>query len=524
VGSINQTVFISYRRDVSSFTARLIFKELTAKGYDVFMDVESLDSGTFDTVIMNQISARAHFIIILEPGSVTEFTNSEDWLRKEVEHAITLKRNIIPVLVGSFTFEENQDHLPGMLTQLARYNAIKLSNEYFDAAMSKLSRFLKQPVHGEIHPAPESELPVVRQKIQKTLLETGSGAATHDAVGAGHLTIFKSVSLFFEFLRSAIPLLIIIAIVGSCGVWIVHEAYLGLTSSDLQKALRDLGANERSRRLDAIATLQSIAQDTDRDKDYKGLIHGLCSYVRKAASRVEGGSRGKAGETVQNVLDLVSKRRKYYNHGETERLNLSQIDVKGVSLPEAHLEGADISGSNFEGAYLRKANFEEAHLDGIDLRNAHLEKSNLNKASLEPTHDNQRPSLLENAVLVEAYLQFTKLRGAKLKEAELERAHLEAADLAGADIRNAKLKGANLSRANLRAADLRGADLENAILQGADLSEARLEGAKFAGTDFRTAILKNAHLEGSNLSLAVGITKEQIRSSTTDKYTVLPLP
>ncbi|MBN1966081.1 MAG: toll/interleukin-1 receptor domain-containing protein, partial [Anaerolineae bacterium] len=60
-----KTVFISYRRNVSSFIARAIFMDLRAHGYDVFMDVESIDAGEFDRIILGQIAARAHFLVIL---------------------------------------------------------------------------------------------------------------------------------------------------------------------------------------------------------------------------------------------------------------------------------------------------------------------------------------------------------------------------------------------------------------------------------------------------------------------------
>jgi hypothetical protein len=55
------TVFLSYRRNVSAFIARAVFLDLRQHGYDVFMDVESIDSGQFDMIILNQIAARGHF-------------------------------------------------------------------------------------------------------------------------------------------------------------------------------------------------------------------------------------------------------------------------------------------------------------------------------------------------------------------------------------------------------------------------------------------------------------------------------
>ena len=88
-----KTVFISYRRDVSAFLARAVFADLKEHGYDVFMDVESIDSGTFDTIILNQIAARAHFIVILAPGTLERLNESGDWLHKEIERALELERN-----------------------------------------------------------------------------------------------------------------------------------------------------------------------------------------------------------------------------------------------------------------------------------------------------------------------------------------------------------------------------------------------------------------------------------------------
>jgi TIR domain len=101
------TVFLSYRRDVSSFIARSIFMDLRQHGYDVFMDVESIDSGQFETIILAQIAARAHFLVILTPGSLEGCQKPDDWLRREIEYAIELKRNIIPILANDFRFDDN---------------------------------------------------------------------------------------------------------------------------------------------------------------------------------------------------------------------------------------------------------------------------------------------------------------------------------------------------------------------------------------------------------------------------------
>src|SRR5215813_1147434 len=92
------TVFLSYRRHVSAFIARAVFQDLRQHGYDVFMDVESIDSGQFDTIILNQIAARAHFLVILTPGALDRCQEPDDWLRREIERAIALGRNVVPIL------------------------------------------------------------------------------------------------------------------------------------------------------------------------------------------------------------------------------------------------------------------------------------------------------------------------------------------------------------------------------------------------------------------------------------------
>ena len=114
----DKTVFISYRRSVSSYIARAVFMDLRAYGYDVFMDVESIDSGTFDTIILNQIAARAHFVVILTPGSVERCTQPNDWLRREIEYAMDLQRNIVPLLANDFSFKDAKPYLKGKLKQV----------------------------------------------------------------------------------------------------------------------------------------------------------------------------------------------------------------------------------------------------------------------------------------------------------------------------------------------------------------------------------------------------------------------
>ena len=47
MGRIEKTVFISYRR-TNFYTALAVYQDLTAYGYDVFFDYQSIDSGNFE--------------------------------------------------------------------------------------------------------------------------------------------------------------------------------------------------------------------------------------------------------------------------------------------------------------------------------------------------------------------------------------------------------------------------------------------------------------------------------------------
>ncbi len=137
------------------------------------MDVESIDSGTFDTIILNQIEARAHFLLILTPGTLERCSEADDWLRREIEYAIDKRRNIVPLLVNDFTFKGIEQYLTGKLADLPRFNGITIPPDYFDAAMEKLrSRFLKQ-IDGIIAPTPASDQVIVEQKIRSRNRRSG---------------------------------------------------------------------------------------------------------------------------------------------------------------------------------------------------------------------------------------------------------------------------------------------------------------------------------------------------------------
>ena len=84
---IEKTVFISYRRTNPPW-ALAVSQYLTQNGYDVFLDYTGIASGDFESVILENINSRAHFLVLLTPSALERCSDPGDWLRREIEAAL----------------------------------------------------------------------------------------------------------------------------------------------------------------------------------------------------------------------------------------------------------------------------------------------------------------------------------------------------------------------------------------------------------------------------------------------------
>jgi Tfp pilus assembly protein PilF len=134
------TVFLSYRRTNVPW-ALAIHQSLTRRGYDVFLDYTGIGSGDFEQIILSNIRSRAHFLVLLTPSALEACNDPEDWLRREIEEALTLKRNIVPIMLEGFDFSTPviSAQLTGSLERLKRYNALIVPPAFFEEAMTRLS-------------------------------------------------------------------------------------------------------------------------------------------------------------------------------------------------------------------------------------------------------------------------------------------------------------------------------------------------------------------------------------------------
>jgi tetratricopeptide (TPR) repeat protein len=182
MSQIEKTVFISYRRE-NILGALAIYQDLTHHGYDVFFDYESIASGDFEQVILGNIKARAHFLVVLTPSALERTAEPGDWLRREIETALDTRRNILPLMLEGFSFSSPtiNKYLSGKLARLKSYNALPIPAAYFEEGMERLRRrYLNVPLEAVLHSLSDG--------VRQATLAQQSAASNASAVGQQELS------------------------------------------------------------------------------------------------------------------------------------------------------------------------------------------------------------------------------------------------------------------------------------------------------------------------------------------------
>lgn len=136
---MNNLVFISYRRDGGEFTGKILYDALKERGFEVFFDVESMNAGRFDQQIFETIDKCDSIVLILSKGALDRCSNEQDWVRKELEYAMSKNKNIVPVMLRGFTWPED---LPDSLSDLHYYEGVKASTDYWEATVDRICGYL----------------------------------------------------------------------------------------------------------------------------------------------------------------------------------------------------------------------------------------------------------------------------------------------------------------------------------------------------------------------------------------------
>lgn len=142
------TIFISYRRsDSAPYAGRLRDHLVRLFGDDaVFMDIDDIAPGTDFPDLIAQTLARADTILVVigpawlntaGPEGKRRLDDAKDYVRREIATGIEQRKRVVPLLVGGACMPREQD-LPAQISELARRNALAISDQRFDQDMERL--------------------------------------------------------------------------------------------------------------------------------------------------------------------------------------------------------------------------------------------------------------------------------------------------------------------------------------------------------------------------------------------------
>lgn len=134
------SAFISYRRDTGREIARNLYERMSMNGINTFFDYNSMRNGKFNEQIYSAIEQADDFIFVFSDGALDRCVNENDWVRKEIEHALRHKKNI--VIVSTSEKIEFPKQLPESIRDLKSYQGMTISQEYYDESIRKLMGML----------------------------------------------------------------------------------------------------------------------------------------------------------------------------------------------------------------------------------------------------------------------------------------------------------------------------------------------------------------------------------------------
>jgi len=150
MGEKKYDVFISYRRDGGSETAKHLSDLLVRDGYSVCFDIDTLREGRFDTALLRKVDECTDFILVVDKRCFNRTVDGsckpeDDWLRMELACALQRGKNVVPVLLAGAVFPGN---LPDDIKEVKWHNGPTYSQEYFDQFYEKLKGYLhSKPSH-----------------------------------------------------------------------------------------------------------------------------------------------------------------------------------------------------------------------------------------------------------------------------------------------------------------------------------------------------------------------------------------
>jgi TIR domain len=161
-------IFISYRRDDTPFAAGRLFDRLAGHfGRDrVFQDVDSIEPGDdFVEVITRAVGSCAVLLVLIGDRWLTaadeeghrRLDNPADFVRLEIEAALTRNVRVIPVLIDAARLPRAEE-LPASVAGMVRRQALELNPSRFNFEVERLLKILGRTLAKAtvLQPPPES--------------------------------------------------------------------------------------------------------------------------------------------------------------------------------------------------------------------------------------------------------------------------------------------------------------------------------------------------------------------------------
>ena len=139
-------VFVSYRRKGGAELARLLYEELSRRGFRVFLDTDTLAAGSWSEQLKQRIDECPDFIAVITDGFFDRCGDVDDVVRKEIARALAHRKNVVPLLASGTPFPES---LPADIAALPAHNGVRYVHEYSQQAVEKLcNQLISTPLVG----------------------------------------------------------------------------------------------------------------------------------------------------------------------------------------------------------------------------------------------------------------------------------------------------------------------------------------------------------------------------------------
>jgi hypothetical protein len=155
-GPAQGRIFMSYRREDTAYPAGWLFDRLTGH-FDrgqIFKDIDSIELGDdFVQMITSAVTScdvllaliGNEWLTIRDQNGRRRLDNPEDFVRLEIEVALTRNVRVIPILVEGAQMPHSGD-LPASIANLVRRQALELSPSRFDSDTQRLLRVLDRTI------------------------------------------------------------------------------------------------------------------------------------------------------------------------------------------------------------------------------------------------------------------------------------------------------------------------------------------------------------------------------------------